>query len=186
MKNRIIVSSKQKNLDITFNWEVVNDMYTIQTGRRIFFSSPWNQGSTWSFKQLFQWIPEPYIYILISLPNLHASRIQIRHVLYYAFAKKPQQWKSSVIIRFPLRATLTENNDFRPAALTSVVMKAFTMVQCWKWTDDVTAVMHLVFKQHEDSGASVALYRFCAHIALYWSFRGCHKWTFNPLLSPIC
>ncbi|KAF7641439.1 hypothetical protein LDENG_00281350, partial [Lucifuga dentata] len=37
----------------------------------------------------------------------------------------PDLWKNSVIIPVAKKAHLTENNDFRPVALTSVVMKCF-------------------------------------------------------------
>lgn len=86
----------------------------------------------------------------------------------------PSIWKSSMIIPFPEKASCKENNDYRPVALTLVVMKCFekiminfvkTEVSCLsdpsqfayrsnRSTDDaVIAMTHFINKQLNDSSS---------------------------------
>ena len=40
----------------------------------------------------------------------------------------PSTWKDSIIIPVPKKACCKENNDYRPVALTSIVMKCFEKI----------------------------------------------------------
>lgn len=84
----------------------------------------------------------------------------------------PALWKRSVITSIPKKTRPFENNDFRPVALTSIVMKCFekyivsilksevsSKLDPWQFAykqassaeDAVGSIIHLVSKHLEDS-----------------------------------
>ena len=90
----------------------------------------------------------------------------------------PSTWKSSIIIPVPKKASCKENNDYRPVALTSLVMKCFEKImisflktevggfldpfqfayKCNRSTEDaILAVTHVINKHLEDSSSFARL-----------------------------